>query len=69
LVSAYKKFIPNLGILASFLNDPTKPKFNKYMTLKENNKAISHAIDNIKAIISSNLCLILSLKDENTFIV
>jgi hypothetical protein len=39
------------------------------MVLKENNKAISENMDNIKAIITLDPCLVLSFKDINTVMV
>lgn len=72
LVGAYRKFIPNLGVLAAPLNTLTtlsKPEFDTYMDCLERSQNISDCMEKIKSIITSDPCLSLPHKNVSTFIV
>jgi hypothetical protein len=61
-VGAYRKYIPDLGILAIPLNDLAtllNPELDIYMTIPENRNRIVAPIDTIKAIVMADPCLTL----------
>jgi hypothetical protein len=71
-VGAYRKFIPNLGILPRPLNMLTtrsKHEFETHMAVPDNRVQISGAIETIKAIVIADPYLGLPRKDINSFIV
>jgi hypothetical protein len=72
LVGIYRKFIANLGVLASPINLLTilsKPEFEKYMEIETKKIAISAAMDTIKVLITLDPYLVLPQKDLDTLMV
>ena len=72
LVGAYRKFIPNLGVLAAPLNVLTtmsKSEFEEHLQSSTNYELIVDAMAKIKKIITADPCLALPRKDITTFIV
>ena len=72
LVGAYRKFIPNLGVLACPLNTLTtmsSHEFRDHCSRLENRNTIEEAMTAIKNIITADPCLALPQKGVNTFIV
>jgi hypothetical protein len=65
LGGAYRKFIPDFGVLAiplNFLTTLLKPEFDSHLAIPENRLYITSAMDTMKAIVTVDLCLVLQIR-------